>query len=267
MTPLQALLLGIIEGLTEFLPISSTGHLTLASHFLGIVQSDQFIVFEIAIQCGAILAVLCTFFKRFFDKELIIKLAIAFLPTGILGLLVYKHIKALLSSELVVAIALILGGVALIGIEKLYARRQFTHDKTSIAKNGGGVGSESGTISYKQAFFLGLAQSVAMIPGVSRSGATIGAGLLMNLERRALVEFTFLLAVPTMAIATLYSLYKQRDILSTDYLGLILLGSTSAFLVALLVIRLLLSYIKKYDFIPFGVYRIIFGFLLLLFWL
>lgn len=256
MTTIQAIILGILEGLTEFLPISSTGHLTLASHFLGIVQDDQFIVFEIAIQLGAVLAVVFFYFKRFFNIELLTKLFIAFLPTGILGLLVYKYIKTLLTSELIVVTSLILGGIVLIIVEKIALY-------SSPLQGEVGRGSSSENISYQQAFMLGLAQSVAMIPGVSRSGATIVAGLLMKINRAVLVEFTFLLAVPTMSAATLYSLYKNKDILSTDYLGTIFIGFVTSFLVALVVIKFLLAYIKKYDFIPFGIYRIFFGLIIL----
>jgi undecaprenyl-diphosphatase len=254
MTTIQAIILGILEGVTEFLPISSTGHLTLASHFLGIIQNDQFIVFEIAIQLGAILAVVFIFWKKFFNIELLTKLFIAFLPTGLLGLFVYKYIKVLLTSEFIVAFSLILGGIILITVEKMYSKKitsgLFTPSQTEISPE---------KISYKKSFILGLAQSVAMIPGVSRSGATIVAGLLMNIERKVLVEFTFLLAVPTMSAATLYAIYKNRDILSTDNFSNIFFGFVTSFIVALVVIKFLLNYIKKYDFIPFGIYRIILG--------
>jgi undecaprenyl-diphosphatase len=262
MTNIQAVVLGVLEGLTEFLPISSTGHLTLASHFMSIVQNDQFIVFEIAIQLGAILAVLLFFWKKFFDLNLLTKLFVAFLPTGIIGLLIYKHIKILLASEVVVATSLVLGGIILILVEKIYAKKI----GAAPLSEGEGLGVRTGInkISLKQSFILGLAQSIAMIPGVSRSGATIVAGLLMNIERKVLVEFTFLLAVPTMSAATLYSLYKHKEILTLDYINTLALGFISSFLVGIVVIKFFLNYIKKYDFIPFGVYRIIFGLILLL---
>lgn len=253
MTTLQALVLGILEGLTEFLPVSSTGHLTLASHFLGIVQSDQFIVFEIAIQLGAIMAVLFFYWKRFFNIELLIKLAIAFIPTGIIGITVYKYIKQLLTNELIVVFTLIFGGIVLILIENWYKTEKVQlHVKSSKE------------ISYKQALILGLAQSIAIIPGVSRSGATIVSGLLMKIERSLLVEFTFLLAVPTMTAATLYSLHKNKELLSTNDLGNIALGFIASFIVACFVIKYFLNYIKKYDFIPFGIYRIVLGLIVLL---
>lgn len=254
MTNLQAIILGILEGLTEFLPISSTGHLTLASHFLGIVQNDQFIVFEIAIQLGAILAVLFFFWKKFFDFNLLLKLIVAFFPTAIIGLTIFKYIKVMLTSEFLIAFTLIIGGVVLIVVEKVY-KIKVREEKVKQDRE----------IDLWQAFTLGLAQSVAMIPGVSRSGATIVAGLLMNIERKMLVEFTFLLAVPTMSAATAYSLYKHKEILTTDYLNILVLGFISSFLVAVVVIKFFLEYIKKYDFIPFGIYRIIFGLILLIF--
>lgn len=266
MTNIQAIILGILEGLTEFLPISSTGHLTLASHFMGIIQNDQFIVFEIAIQLGAILAVLLIFWRKFLNINLLIKLAIAFVPTAIIGLTIYKYIKVLLTSEVLIAFTLILGGIVLILVELNYKKKNkliipSVDDEVKHRNNDVDIN----TITLKQSLLLGLAQSVAMIPGVSRSGATIVAGLLMNIERRVLVEFTFLLAVPTMSAATILTLYKHKEILTTDYLSTLFLGFVSAFVVALLVIKVFLNYIKKYDFIPFGIYRIVFGLILLLF--
>lgn len=260
MSNLQAIVLGILEGLTEFLPISSTGHLTLASHFLEIVQNDQFIVFEIAIQLGAILAVVIFFWRKLINVEILTKLFVAFLPTGILGLFVYKYIKILLSSEIIVAVSLIIGGIILILVEK----RHSLYLSQPLLTKEGNSSPEFNIINYKNAFILGLAQSVAMIPGVSRSGATIVAGLLMNIERKVLVEFTFLLAVPTMFAATFYSLYKNREILSSDNLTNIFLGFITAFVVALFVIKFLINYIKKYDFVPFGIYRIILGIIVLI---
>ncbi len=253
MSLLHATILGILEGLTEFLPISSTGHLTLASHFLGIVQNEQFITFEIAIQLGAILAVVFFFWKKFFNIELLTKLAIAFLPTAVVGFTVYKYVRELLANELVVVWSLILGGIVLIITEKWY---KLEHVQLHV--------KEENKISYEQALILGLAQSVAIIPGVSRSGATIVSGLLMKIHRSTLVEFTFLLAVPTMLAATLYSIYKNIDVLSTSDVSAISLGFITSFLVAALVIKFLMNYIKKYDFIPFGIYRIALGIIVLL---
>jgi undecaprenyl-diphosphatase len=256
MTNIQSIFLGIIEGFTEFLPISSTGHMTLVSHLLQIVQNDQFKVFEISIQLGAILAVVIFFWKKFFNLELLKKLLIAFIPTGILGFTVYKYIKAILDNEIIVAISLIVGGIILILVEKNYTKQTIQNK----AKNKNFIEN----INYKNAFILGLAQSVAMIPGISRSGATIVAGLLLNIQRKVLVEFTFLLAVPTMFAATFYSLYKSRDLLSSEYITTISLGFLFAFITAMLVIKFFLEYIRKYDFIPFGIYRIILGIIVLL---
>lgn len=247
MTTAQAIILGIIEGLSEFLPISSTGHLTIASHVMGIVQNEQFIAFEIAIQLGAILAVFLLYWRSFLDLDLLKKLFVAFLPTALIGFTIYKFIKTLLVNEFIVVCSLVVGGIVLILTELKY--------KKELAA---GADFEQ-KVGYRNAVILGLAQSVAMIPGVSRSGAIIVTGLLLKLERKALVEFTFLLAVPTMSAATLYSLYKNKDILSVDYIGNIAIGFVTSFIVALIVIKLFLNYIKKYDFIPFGVYRIVFG--------
>lgn len=249
MTTFHVILLAITEGITEYLPVSSTGHMILVSHLLGIADSDQVKIFEIVIQLGAILAMFLTYWKKFLDFELLKKLFVAFLPTGIIGLLFFKYVKILLGSEMVVVFSLIIGGIILIVVEKIY-------------KNNSRMRIEE--INYKNAIIIGFAQAVAIIPGVSRSGATIVSGLLLNIERRAIAEFTFLLAVPTMTVATLYSLYKSKDILTTDYLGSLIMGTLVAFLVAFVVIKIFLNYVKKYDFIPFGIYRIILGILVLL---
>lgn len=249
MTTIQIIILGITEGLTEYLPISSTGHMILVTHFLNILESDQIKVFEIVIQIGAILAMFLIYWKKFLDIELLKKLIIAFLPTGVLGFLLFKYIKVLLGSIWVVVFSLIIGGIILILTEKYYKNNK--KERTE-------------EIDFKKSLIIGFAQTVSMIPGVSRSGATIVAGLLMNIERKVIAEFTFLLAVPTMAAATLYSLYKSRDILSSDYISTLLLGTFVSFVVAYAVIKIFLNYIKKYDFIPFGIYRIILGIIIAL---
>lgn len=249
MTTLQIIILGITEGLTEYLPISSTGHMILVTHFLNILESDQTKVFEITIQVGAILAMFLIYWKKFLDMELLKKLFVAFLPTGVLGFLLFKYIKVLLGSIWVVVISLVVGGIVLILTEKYY-------------KNNKRQRVES--IDFKKSLVIGFAQAVSMIPGVSRSGATIVCGLLMNIERKVIAEFTFLLAVPTMAAATLYSLYKSRDLLSADYISTLLLGTLVSFVVAYAVIKIFLNYIKKYDFVPFGVYRIVLGIIIAL---
>lgn len=245
---LQAVVLGIVEGITEYLPISSTGHMILVSHLLKIPDNDTVKVFEISIQLGAILAMFLIYWKKFLDFELVKKIMVAFLPTGILGFLFFKYIKILLSSELVVILSLLIGGVIIIVAEKYYLNNK---------------SAKIETIDYKNALYIGLAQAVAMIPGVSRSGATIVTGLFLNIERSLIAEFTFLLAVPTMSAATVYSLYKSRELLSMDYISTLSIGFVVAFITAWIVIKIFLNYIKKYDFVPFGIYRIVIAIILL----
>lgn len=249
MTTLQALYLGILEGITEFLPVSSTGHLILASHFLKLVQSDFLVAFEIAIQSGAILAVLYMFWKKIFTIEMIKKLVVGFIPTGVVGFLVYPHIKALLTSPLIVGVTLFLGGIIILFVENAYSKW----------KDAGAIELRH-EISLKEAFFLGLYQIIAIIPGVSRSGSIIIGGLLMKLDRKILTEFTFLLAVPTMAAATLYSFYKNIDVITqATNITPLLVGMLSSFIVATFVIKLFLDYIRQNTFVIFGFYRIILG--------
>lgn len=252
MTTFQAILLGIIEGITEFLPISSTGHMIIASHFLEIKESVTLTTFQIVVQLGAILAVVVTYYKKLFKVEMIKKLIIAFIPTGIVGLLVFPFIKHLLGNPLLVAYMLIVGGVIILLVEKRYERQ--TNEGKII---------EISTISYKNAFLLGLFQTLAIIPGVSRSGAIIIGGLLIRLSRKLLTEFTFLLAVPTMAVATLYTIIKKHEELSVESLSPILIGTVVSFVVALLVIRFILNYVRSHSFTIFGWYRIIVGIILL----
>lgn len=249
MTIFNIIILAIVEGITEYLPISSTGHMILVSNFLNIVQNDQLKIFEVSIQVGVIAAMFVIYWRKFLDLEIIKKVIIAFLPSAVVGFIFFKTIKNLLYSQLVVVFSLILGGLILIATEMYYKKN------TSI---------KILEIDYKNALFIGFAQVISMIPGVSRSGATIVCGLLLNIERKVVAEFTFLLAVPTMCAATIYSLYKSKDLLTADYLSSILLGIVVAFITAFIVIKIFLDYIKKYDFIPFGVYRIILGVVVLL---
>ena len=237
MTVLQAVILGIVEGVTEFLPVSSTGHLILTSKLLGVADSNFLKSFEIAIQFGAILSVVVLYFKKIFSsKELWKKVLTAFLPTAIIGFLLYKILKDyLLSNALLVVWALAIGGVLLIVFELWYAPE----------------------LSYKKSFFVGLAQSLAIIPGVSRSGATIIGGLLMGINRQAIVEFSFLLAVPTMAAATGYDLYKSADSFTFGEFHILAIGFVISFVVAMASIVWLLKFIKTHTFIWFGVYRIV----------
>jgi undecaprenyl-diphosphatase len=252
MTILQTIILGIVEGITEFLPISSTGHLILTAKLLGVVDSDFTKSFEIAIQLGAILSVVVLYFKKIFSsQELWKKVLTAFLPTAVIGFLLYKTLKQyLLSNSLLVVWALALGGLALIVFEIWHKSRI----ETRIQDSG---------ITLKKSFAVGVFQALAIIPGISRSGATIIGGLLMGISREKIVEFSFLLAVPTMAAATSYDLYKSAGQFSFDQFGILALGFTISFLVALLAIKWLLYFIKNHTFVWFGVYRIVVA---LLFW-
>lgn len=245
MTPLHALILGAIEGATEFLPISSTGHLILASHLLGIPGSGFLTSFEIAIQLGAIAAVVLLFWKSFLDIEVIKRLIAGFIPTAVVGFALYSFVKHhLLGNELVVIIALAVGGLFLIVFELLHTEKV-------------DAPSDIRSITYRQAAIVGLCQSLAMIPGVSRSAATIVGGLSLGIRRAAIVEFSFLLAVPTMGAAVALDLLKSYKTFPVDGLTTMALGFGAAFIVALFAVRFLLSYVKKSTFVPFGVYRIL----------
>ena len=242
---LDAIILGAIEGITEFLPISSTGHLILASHLLQLPDSSFLTSFEIAIQLGAICAVLLLYWKSFLNIEILKRILAGFIPTAIVGLLLYSFIKQhLLGNELVVVVALALGGSALIIFE-------FLHKERPDAPEG------LETITYRQAFLVGLAQSVAVVPGVSRSAATILGGLMLGIRRTTIVEFSFLLAVPTMGAAVLLDVLKSYQSFTTDGLGYIAVGFGTAFVIALVAVRFLLKFVKASTFIPFGIYRII----------
>lgn len=255
MTTLHAIILGIIEGLTEFLPISSTGHMILVSYVLDITKTATLVTFEIVVQLGAILAVVVSYPKKLFNIDTIKKLIVAFIPTGIVGVLVYPYVGYLLTgpnSPTIVASMLIIGGVIILLVERKYEKD--TEEGKII---------EISEISYKNACILGLYQTLAIIPGVSRSGAMIVGGLLQRLSRKLLIEFTFLLAVPTMMIASLYTLLKKHNELSVDSILPIIIGTMISFVVALVVIRFALAYIRKHSFKIFGWYRIIIGVVLL----
>ncbi len=249
MTTWQAAVLGIIEGLTEFLPVSSTGHMILASSLMQI-KGDFVKTFEIAIQLGAIAAVFALYVRRFLrEPRLYVILAIAFVPTGIAGLAVYKHIKALLFNPVSVSIALIVGGIILLFFDKLIAKRQALH----------AAHDHEIEVTPKMAFAIGVFQTLSLVPGVSRAAATIGGGLVMGLNRVRAVEFSFLLAVPTMVVATAYDLYKQRETLNAAHLDLLSIGAVVAFAFALLAVRFFVGFISKRGFFVFGVYRIVAG--------
>ena len=249
---ITAFILGIVQGISEFLPISSTGHMILASHLMGLKHTEFLKSFEIAIQAGTILSVVVLYWRNLLvDFEVIKRLVVAFLPTGILGLTLYRLIKGyLLGSEFVVLCSLLIGGILIIAFEYWYREKE-------------GATSEIREISYKHAVIIGLFQSIAMIPGVSRSASTILGGLLLGLKRKTIVEFTFLLAVPTMLAATGYDLIKSGSQFSLGQIQYLLVGFVTAFAVALLSIKFLLRFIKTHTFIPFGIYRIV----LVAFWL
>jgi undecaprenyl-diphosphatase len=248
---ITAFILGIVQGISEFLPISSTGHMILASHLMGLKHTEFLKSFEIAIQVGTILSVVVLYWRSLLvDFEVIKRLVVAFIPTGVLGLTLYKLIKGyLLGSETVVLCSLLIGGIFIVAFEYWYREKE---DATSEIRE----------ISYKNAVIIGLFQSIAMIPGVSRSSSTILGGLWLGLKRKTIVEFTFLLAVPTMLAATGYDLIKSGSQFSFDQIQYLLVGFVTAFVVALLTIKFLLQFIKTHTFIPFGIYRIV----LVVFW-
>lgn len=252
MTIFDSIILGVVEGFTEFLPISSTGHLIITSALLQIPQTEFLKSFEIAIQLGAILSVVTLYFRQLLQIELIKKLVVGFIPTGIIGLLTYGLVKTyLLTSGTIVIAALFLGGIALIVFELLH---------TESEKAVGNISD----ISYKQAAMVGLFQSIAIVPGVSRSAASILGGLLMGIRRTTIVEFSFLLAVPTMLAATGLDLIKTSASFSAQELLLLSVGFAVSFVVALFSIKFLLAFVRQHTFIPFGIYRIAVSLLLVI---
>ena len=254
MNTIHAIVLAIIEGLTEFLPVSSTGHMIIASSFFGIAQDDFTKLFTIVIQLGAILSVVVLYFKRFFQSvDFYFKLLVAFIPAVVLGLLLSDYIDELLESPLTVAISLIIGGVVLLKVDDW-----FTDDEE--------IQSDQ-QISYGTAFKIGLFQCLAMVPGVSRSGASIVGGMSQKLSRKTAAEFSFFLAVPTMFGATAkkcYDYYKDGLVLTDDQVNLLIIGNIVAFVVALLAIRSFIGYLNRHGFKIFGYYRIIAGIAILL---
>jgi undecaprenyl-diphosphatase len=248
-TLLHAFLLGIVEGLTEFLPISSTGHLILAGDLLNF-NDDRAKVFEVVIQTGAMLAVVWQYRARFFhvDRRLYRNLAVAFLPAALLGFVFASAIKAQLFKPVPVALAFIIGGLIIIWAERKDHRIRVENVDD---------------MTWRDALKVGAAQTFALIPGASRSGATIIGGMLFGLSRRAATEFSFFLAVPTLVAAGAYDFYKHRDLFNPADLGMFALGSVTAFVSAFLCVRWLLRYIATHDFRPFAWYRIAFGIVVL----
>lgn len=241
----EAIILAIIEGITEYLPVSSTGHMIITSSFFGIAQEDFTKLFTIVIQMGTILSVVVLYFKRFFQSiDFYYKLLVAFIPAVVLGLLLSDVIDALLESPIVVAISLVIGGLILLRVDELFGN------------------SENTEISYSTAFKIGLFQCLAMIPGVSRSGASIVGGMAQKLSRTAAAEFSFFLAVPTMLGATLkksYDYYNAGFTLSAEQINLLIIGNVVGFVVALFAIKTFIGYLSKHGFKVFGYYRIIVG--------
>lgn len=252
MTFFQSIILAIIEGLTEFLPVSSTGHMIIASSFMGIASDEFTKLFTVAIQFGAILSVVVVYFKRFSQGiNFYIKLGVAFIPTGIIGLLCKDYVDALLENVAVVAVSLLIGGIILLFVDKFFAKNETE-------------GTEE--VSFKTGIIIGAVQSIAMIPGVSRSAASIIGGLSQNLTRKAAAEFSFFLAVPTMFAATLKTLWDSKEMLtqsSNNEWLLLAVGNIVAFIVAYLAIKSFIEILTKYGFKIFGYYRIALGIVLL----
>lgn len=250
MTVFQAIVIAIVEGLTEFLPVSSTGHMVIVQALLGLEPSEFTKAYMVNIQFGAILSVVALYWRRFIQSmDLYWKLLVAFIPAAIFGLLLGDAIDLMLENVTVVAIALLVGGIVLLFVDKMFEPK----------------GVEG--VSYARAFGIGLFQCLALVPGVSRSAATIVGGMSLGLTRKHAAEFSFFLAVPTMAAASGYKLMKgwqsDPEIFSGDHIGLLLLGNAVAFIVALLAIRSFVGFLTKYGFRAFGWYRIIIGLLLL----
>jgi undecaprenyl-diphosphatase len=252
MTLIQALVLSVIEGITEFLPISSTGHMILASYLMGIEENAFVKSFEVIIQFGAILAVVVVYWRRFLPNwNFYKKLFVAFLPTAIIGLLVKNIVEHLLGKPDVVAWAFILGGLLLIWSDHLFANRNT-------------VGRNIDELTYKDSVSLGLFQSIAMIPGVSRSAATILGGLSLGLNRKAAAEFSFFLGVPTLTAATLLKAVPYLKHVESEQIHLLLIGNIIAFAVAILAIKTFIRFLSTHGFKYFGYYRILMGIIFLI---
>jgi len=247
----QSIIMGIVEGFTEFLPVSSTGHMIVTADFLGIKQDNVTKAYEVIIQFAAILAVVLHYKEKFTIRKIdfLTKLFIAFLPIAGIGFLFAKQVKALFSLD-VVAVMFIIGGVAFLIAEKFYVEKEGFIDDVE-------------RISYKQAFLIGCAQVLGLIPGTSRSGSTIIAAMFLGLTRKASAEFSFLLAVPVMSAATAYDILKHYHEFNIDNLIVLGVGFVVSFVTAYFTIKLFLKFLQKFTFISFGIYRIIFGTVLL----
>jgi undecaprenyl-diphosphatase len=253
MSIFQSVILAIIEGITEFLPISSTGHMILASYIMKLQDSEFAKTFEISIQIGAILSIVLIYARRFLrGLTIYFKLGVAFVPTAIVGFLAYKIIKTYLFNSVVVSVSLILGGIILILIDRKVVNQ--------ASKN-----ADLEDISYKNAFFIGLIQCFSMVPGVSRAAATIIGGVFNGLDKKQATEFSFLLAVPTMLAATGYDLLKTPVQFTQQEVVLLAIGLMVAFLTAWMAVKVFLRLVENYGFKYFGYYRIVIGILFLIF--
>jgi undecaprenyl-diphosphatase len=251
MTIIEAIVIAIVEGLTEFLPISSTGHMIIAEKIMGVEDNDFTKLFTVGIQLGAILAVVVLYWKKFIDFKswhFYLKLLVAVIPALALGFIFSDRIDALLESSLTVAITMIAGGIVLLFIDNVFKAPSIQTEPQ---------------ISFTKAFIIGLWQCIAMIPGVSRSAASIIGGMQQSLTRKLAAEFSFFLAVPTMAAATGYKLLKGYKSLTTEHIKLLAVGNVVAFIVAMLAIKFFIGFLQKHGFKLFGYYRIIGGIILL----
>ena len=240
----DAIILAVVEGLTEFLPVSSTGHTILAAALLSIIQTPFVKSFEIALEFGSILAVVVLYWRFFLDFAVLKRLAVAFIPTGIVGLLFYHFFKDVLFGNVQIVLwALLLGGIFIVIFELRYKQRSTIEEISQIP--------------YTHCLLIGLFQSVSIIPGVSRSAPTIMGGLALGMKRQTIVLFSFLLAVPTMIAASGFDLIMSYNEFSTGQVDLLLVGFVVSFLVAIPAIKLFLGYVRKHSFVPFGIYRIL----------
>ncbi|MGZ3918548.1 MAG: undecaprenyl-diphosphate phosphatase [Flavisolibacter sp.] len=254
MTIFQAVVIAIVEGITEFLPVSSTGHMIVTSSLLGIEKEPFTKLFEVVIQLGAILSVVVLYYKKFFDFsrwQFYLRLVIAVIPALIFGALFSKKIKALMESNLTVGLSLLIGGILLLFVDAIFKKAKETSDAA---------------ITYPKAFTIGLWQVLAMIPGVSRSAASIVGGMQQGLSRKLAAEFSFFLAVPTMCAATakdLWDWYKDQGTIAAGDAKMLILGNVIAFVVAIIAIKFFITYLQKHGFRLFGWYRIAIGALVL----
>ncbi len=255
MNIVQSVIIGIVEGITEFIPISSTGHMIIAEKLLKIDDDAFNTVFTVAIQLGAILSVVVLYWKKFFDFsrwQFYVKLAVAVVPALILGFLFSSKIDDLLESSTTVAISMLAGGIVLLFIDEAF-KNPVIHNEREV--------------TYKKGFIIGIWQCIAMVPGVSRSAASIIGGMQQKLTRSAAAEFSFFLAVPTMLAATVYKIYKyikEHGAFTSDQIKILTIGNIVAFVVALLAIKFFITMLKKYGFRIWGVYRVVVGIVLLI---